>query len=200
MSPDDAKAHHGQERPWFRKKRFALPSAVIIVFGIIMVTTGGNDAGFFRSITNAVQPTASGSPTAPPATAVMGKSVRDGKFAFVVTSMERPGRSFTDRLGSRQNAQGIFVIVRIDVTNIGYEARTLTATDQFLVDDSGQRFGTSSAISSLAGAERIFVEKINPGHTVRGAPLLFDVPAGTTIASIELHNSLSSTGVKVRLS
>jgi len=117
-----------------------------------------------------------------------------------VTSVHRPSKTLTDRLGATDTAEGVYVIVRVDVTNIGYEARTLSATDQFLVDDSGQRFGTSSATSSLAGAETIFLEKINPGHTVRDAPLLFDVPAGTTIASIELHNSLSSTGVKVRLS
>jgi hypothetical protein len=66
--------------------------------------------------------------------------------------------------------------------------------------DKGQRFGISSAISSLAGAETISLGKINPGHTVKDAPLPFDVPAETTIAGIELHSSLSSTGVKVRLS
>jgi hypothetical protein len=35
---------------------------------------------------------------------------------------------------------------------------------------------------------------------VNYVPLLFDVPAGTVVASIELHDSLSSTGVKVKLS
>jgi len=78
--------------------------------------------------------------------------------------------------------------------------RTLTATDQYLAGNKGQRFATSSAISSLAGAETIFAEKINPGHTVHDAPVLFDVPPGTTIASIELHDSVSSKGVKVALS
>ena len=40
---------------------------------------------------------------------------------------------------------------------------------------------------------------INPGSTVIGAALLFDVPLGTRIASIELHASMSSTGVQVTL-
>lgn len=138
--------------------------------------------------------------TAKPATANMGKSVRDGKFSFVVTSAEQPSKSFTDRFGTRQSAQGEFVIVRVNVTNIGYDARTLTATDLYLVDEAGQRFATSSAISSLAGAEAIFSHKINPGHTVNNAPVLFDVAPGTVIASIELHDSMTSTGVRVRLS
>lgn len=193
------KARVRAEPWWFARKRVALPSAVVIVFGIIMVTTGGNGTGFFRTVTSAAQQTVGTSPTIRPATAVLGKSVRDGKFAFTVTSMERPAKSFTDRFGSTQTAQGVFVVVRMDVTNIGYEARTLTATDLYLVDHQGQRYATSSAISSLAGAETIFYEKINPGHTVRFAPVLFDVAPGTEIASIELHDSLSSTGVRVRL-
>jgi Domain of unknown function (DUF4352) len=187
------------ERWWFARKRVTLPSAVVIVFGIIMATTGGNDTGFFRSVTNAAQQTVGDSPTIRPATAVLGKSVRDGKFAFTVTSMEQPAKSFTDRFGTTQTAQGVFVVVRMDVTNIGYEARTLTATDLYLVDHQGQRYATSSAISSLAGAETIFYEKINPGHTVSFAPVLFDVAPGTEIASIELHDSMSSTGVRVKL-
>lgn len=54
--------------------------------------------------------------------------------------------------------------------------------------------------SSLAGAETIFHDTINPGRTVNNAPVLFDVEAGTVIASIELHDSMTSTGVRVRLS
>jgi len=116
-----------------------------------------------------------------------------------VASMGQPSATLTDRLGATQTAQGVFVIVRVDVTNIGYEARTLTATDQFLVSDLGQRFATSAATTSLPGAEEILLEKINPGSTVNNAPLLFDVPPGTSIASVELHDSPSSVGVKVSL-
>ena len=45
----------------------------------------------------------------------------------------------------------------------------------------------------------IFRQKVNPGSTVNDVPLLFDVPAGTSIADVELHGSLSSAGVKVTL-
>jgi Domain of unknown function (DUF4352) len=160
---------------------------------------GGHDPRIFDFTTSAVESKAEGATKVTPADATIGESVRDGRFAFTVTAVQRPSKTLTDRLGATETAEGAYVIVRVSVTNIGYEARTLTVTDQFLVDNKGQRFGTSSAISSLAGAETIFLEKINPGHTVHDAPLLFDVPAGTTIGSIELHDSLSSTGVKVGL-
>lgn len=164
------KAHRKATRPWFTRRRIALPSRADSATKVTPVTT------------------------------TIGESIRDGRFVFTVTSVHRPSKTLTDRLGATETAEGAYVIVRVNVANIGGEARTLTATEQFLLDDNGQRFGTSSAISSLAGAETIFLGKINPGHTVKDAPLLFDVPAGTTIASIELHGSLSSTGVKVRLS
>jgi hypothetical protein len=142
------------ERWWFAKKRFAFPSAVIIVFGIIMITTGGNDAGFFRSVTDAAQQATGSYPSIRPATAVMGKSVRDGKFAFTVTSLERPTKRFTDRFGTTQTAQGVFVIVRIDVTNIGYEPRTLAATDLYLLDDQLRDLVSGGRRDDLRGQDQ----------------------------------------------
>src|ERR1019366_6391313 len=109
-------------------------------------------------------------------------------------------KTLTDRLGATQTAEGMFVIIRVNVTNIGYEPRTLAATGQFLATAKGQRFATSSAISSLKGAETIFLDKIDPGQTVDDVPMLFDVPPGTTFASIDLHGSLFSIGVTVKLS
>ena len=201
MSPTDGAtetAYNEATRPWFKKKRFALPSAASLLFLIIMISTGGNDPRTFDFTTGAPESHVEGATNAP-ASATIGQSVRDGKFAFIVTSLQPPNRSLTNRLGTRETAQGEFVIVRVDVTNIGYEARTLTATDQFLISDKGQRFATSAATLSLAGSEEIFLKKINPGHTVNGASLLFDVPAGTTVAGVELHDSASSPGVTVKL-
>ena len=205
-SPGDAVAQASEEkasvraiRAWYQRKRIAVPSAVFLVFLIIMVSTGGNDPGFLKSSKDAV---ASGvrSVTSPtPVIGTLGQSVRDGKFSFVVTSRQEPGKTITDRLGHTQTAQGEFVIVRVSVANIGYEARTLNATDQFLINDKGQRYATSSAVSVLRGTEMIFQQRINPGSTVNDVPLLFDVPAGTSIADVELHGSLSSAGVKVTL-
>jgi hypothetical protein len=129
----------------------------------------------------------------------MGQSVRDGKFAFMVTAMPTPVKSFTDRFGVKQSAQGIFVTVRINVSNIGYDARSLHPTDLFLIDNEGKRFATSSAILTVSGAETIFLNTINPGQSVKNAPVLFDVAPGTVLASIELHDSATSKGVQVRL-
>jgi hypothetical protein len=186
-------------RPWFKRKRFAVPSAVIGVFAFIMITTGGNDSGLFRAVTHAAAPTSEVSLRPPPATATIGQSVRDGRFAFMVTGVQGPSKSLTDRFGKKQSAQGIFIIVRVNVSNIGYESRSLSATDLFLVDATGRRFATSSAISAMPGADAVFLHKINPGQSVTNAPVLFDVAPGTVATSIELHDSMTSRGVQVRL-
>jgi biotin carboxyl carrier protein len=192
------RAEPGRRRPWFKKKRVALPSAVLLVFLLIMLSTGGNDPRVFDFTSTPLQSRTEG-PVSPPATATVGQSVRDGQLSFIVTAMQQPTKVFADRLGTLQTAQGEFILVRLSVTNIGYEPRTVTATDQFLISNQGQRFATSAAISSVQGSEKVLLQKINPGNTVYDVPLLFDVAAGSTIASIELHDTISSAGVKVKL-
>jgi hypothetical protein len=43
-----------------------------------------------------------------------------------------------------------------------------------------------------------FITPINPGNSVVGT-LVFDVPVGSTLSSIELHDSAFSDGVSVQL-
>jgi hypothetical protein len=98
-----------------------------------------------------------------------------------------------------EEAQGQFVIVRLTVTNVGDEARTLDSSSQYLYDAEGRKYETSSAIFTLPDFDKAFLENINPGNTVTDAPLLYDVPDGFVPASIELHDSLFSGGVTVAL-
>lgn len=159
---------------------------------------GYNNMGTFSSATG-TQSSIESTGNARPGAASIGKTIRDGTFAFTVTSVQRPGRTLANRSGTTQTAQGEFVIVRVTVANVGGQAQGLTATDQIAVNDAGQRFAPSAAITSLPDAGAILSTNINPGSTVNGAPLLYDVPPGTRIASIELHDRASSTGVRVAL-
>ena len=193
-----------RQMPWSRKKRFAFPSAVLLALLIIMISTGGNDPGIFDRTTSELESQAEMANQTEMANqspaATIGQSVRDGAFSFVVTSVDQPVKTITSRLGTTEAAQGVFVIVRVSVTNIGYEPRTLTVTDQFFISEQGQRFATSPAIWSLPGTAVAFMKKVNPGHTVNDASIILYVHSGTRIARIELHDSGSSEGVKVNLS
>lgn len=133
-----------------------------------------------------------------PAAPGIGASVTDGEFTFVVTGVERPGTTIGEEPFA-ETAQGEFVIVRVDVSNTGDEARSFSSSNQYLYDDQGRKFETTSAIFALPDADKAFLEDINPGNSVTGAPLVFDVPAGAVLDRIELHDVFYSEGVAVNL-
>jgi hypothetical protein len=105
-SPKDAKAQAKAEkayrratRPWFKKKRFILPLAVVLLIAIFAATSGGDDAG--SDPTTSSQSGAKGDTEAAKGAAV-GDKVRDGKFEFVVTKVERPGKSLPTAFGTEE--------------------------------------------------------------------------------------------------
>jgi hypothetical protein len=214
QSPQDAKAmakaekaYRKASRPWFKKKRFILPIALVVLVALLQMTSGGDDAATTGAGTGAAAADSGSAKKAAKKPAKVAKSapgvgdsVRDGKFEFVVTDVERAGKTIPAAFGAKETAQGEFVIVHVNVKNIGDEAQTLDTTGQKLINDKGQEFEPSSAIFALEGADKFFLEKINPGNKVTDAPLLFDVAPGTKLTSIELHDSMFSSGVTVTLS
>ena len=178
--------------PWFKKKLFVLSLALAVVMMILWVANRVGDIGTSNS-----QPTVS---SAAKASAVkMGTKARDGKFEFIVTGVERPGKTLAGKTGKTLTARGEFVIVRVNVTNIGKAAQTPSCSCQLLSDDKGQKFRPSAAILSTKEALK-FVQLIEPGETVKGVLVLFDVAPGTKVVNIELHDTPLSPGVKVKLS
>jgi hypothetical protein len=128
----------------------------------------------------------------------IGVPVTDGEFTFTVDSVERIGRT----VGSEwvnETAQGEFVLVRVTVTNTGDEPRQLAADAQALYDVEGRRFAGGSGLFLLEDAGQSFFRTVNPGNTVTGAPVLYDVPVGVELDRIELHDTYWSPGVTVSL-
>lgn len=146
----------------------------------------------------AAEPSSEAPEPVAPEVAAVGTPVRDGKFEFTVTGVERVGTEIGPQY-LRETAQGEFVVVRVNVTNIGDEARMLDSQSQVLFDNQGRKHSPSSAIFVLEDFNKAFLENINPGNSVQGAPILFDVPPGTALDRIELHDSMFSGGVDVSL-
>jgi Domain of unknown function (DUF4352) len=179
--------------PWFKKKLFILSLALVAL--MMMILWAANRRGDIG--TSNSQPTVSSA--AKSQVVGMGTKVRDGKFEFIVTGVESPGKTLAGKTGKTLTAQGEFVIVRVNVTNIGKEALTPNCACQLLSDSTGQKFKPSSAILSTKEALK-FVQLIEPGQTVKGVLVLFDVAPGTKVVNIELHDTPLSPGVKVKLS
>ncbi|MFL6053036.1 MAG: DUF4352 domain-containing protein [Actinoallomurus sp.] len=120
------------------------------------------------------------------------------KFAFTVTKIKKGVRRVGDQYVGR-TAQGQFILVYVTAVNIGDEARTFDSGSQKLTDAGGRQFDADTqAIIALGDESKAFLEDINPGNGVHGI-LVFDVPAGVSLKSLELHDSPFSGGVTVPL-
>lgn len=96
-------------------------------------------------------------------------------------------------------AQGEFVLVTVKVENIGKEAQMFDGSNQYIYDAQGRKFEASSEAEVYMGDEaNSFLNDINPGNTVTGV-VVFDIPKGTKLAKIELHDSAFSGGIDVSL-
>ena len=127
----------------------------------------------------------------------IGTAVRDGKFQFTVTGTKTASQVGDQYLNKK--AQGQFLLVSVTVANIGDKAQMFDSSSQKLYDTAGREYSADAAAGIYLGeAGKSFLEQINPGNSVKGT-VVFDVPAGTKLDKIELHDSMFSGGVDVKL-
>lgn len=128
----------------------------------------------------------------------LGKPAKDGKFEFTVTGQKCGAESVGGEFG--QKAQGQFCIVDVRVRNVGTSAEVFNDSSQKGYDAKGVEYSVDSGAGIYANKDSsTFLEQINPGNTVRGK-LVFDMPAGSKLASVVVHESMFTAGVKVPLS
>jgi hypothetical protein len=132
------------------------------------------------------------------ATGQMNKPAVDGKFQFTVTAMHCGVASVgPDDFGHQ--AQGEFCLVNVQVKNVGKSAEVFNDFSQKGYDAAGTEFSADSGAGIYVNKDSsTFLESINPGNTVKGS-LVFDVPKGSKLASVVLHESEFTAGVKVPL-
>lgn len=148
-------------------------------------------------------PSAKGKATAKPKPAEkkqpgIGDAVRDGKFEFVVKGLDCKKTTIGGEFLNK-TAQGKFCVVTVSVKNIGDKAQTFTGSNQKAYDITGAQFENDGAAEIYANDNaQTFLNDINPGNQATGK-IVFDVPKGTVLTEIELHDSFWSGGVKVTL-
>ncbi|MFE2999079.1 DUF4352 domain-containing protein [Nocardia sp. NPDC059246] len=124
----------------------------------------------------------------------VGSTVRDGKFSFVVTRIDPPVGSVGTNEFLKKGAQGEYVLVYLDITNIGDKTQTYLGENQKLVNDQGKLFSNDTAAELNLNTN--VASDVNPGNKI-SVILAFDVPKGTVPAAVELHDSAFSGGVRV---
>lgn len=144
---------------------------------------------------SAIEPTARQDTGPREPQAAVGEEVRDGSFSFVVTGVERlDAVSHPEHPEIEKAAQGEFVIVHMTATNIGVDPQKFFVSFDTLSDGTAVFKSDDEAWLYLGNTPA----DLNPGDRVDTA-VVFDVPKGTEVKSIELHDGLSSDGVTVGL-
>ena len=82
--------------------------------------------------------------------------------------------------------------------SIGDEAQPMFASNQYLFDSKNRKFSADGEASFCDESSQLLFEEINPGNAIKGN-VFFDVPKGTTLEKLELHDSMFSGGVEVNL-
>jgi hypothetical protein len=124
----------------------------------------------------------------------IGQPVKDGSFTFVVHSVKCGLTTSGGSLPSEP--QGEFCAVNLTVTNHGNKAQPFSALEVkgFI---GASKYEADPGASVLANPSTdTFLNSINPGNSIK-AIVLFDVPAGTQLDTVELHDSLFSAGTSV---
>lgn len=196
---------HGQPYPQtviVQKKGGGCLKALLIGAAVLMGLTvlgtvlkgGGGDTQV--SLTNTPGRTSEAAKPEKPQAPGLGDVVKDGKFAFKVTKVEK-GLSQVGEGFTVSKAQGQYVLIHLTVKNIGDEAQMFTDSAQKLIDTKGRQFDADSGAAALGlDGSNAFLNNINPGNSVKGI-LLFDVPKNITLKAVELHDSVFSGGVTV---
>jgi hypothetical protein len=125
-------------------------------------------------------------------TAAKGDPVSDGQFRFVVTDFSKAS------LQGDPPPMGQYVIAVVTVTNTGNEPRSFLVQNQKLIDVAGREYAGADMAADELHHQLTTVLKMNSGLSLT-ARMRFDVPKGTKMMAIELHESASSAGAKVSL-
>jgi hypothetical protein len=145
--------------------------------------------------TTAIETTAADVAKADMPAAVLGEEVRDGDFSITVTGVQRADTvSSPEHPDVEKVAQGEFVLVQLTVTNVGAEPQTYAVSFNTLSDGATRYQSDDEAWLYLGNLP----PTLNPGDSV-DTVVVFDVPRGTEVRSIELHNGPAASGVMVVL-
>lgn len=168
------------------------------MIGVIAQAAGGGG----KSDTNNASSDGSGvtkSEDKPATVAKLNEAARDGKFEFVVKSVECGKTTIGTNQYLTKNAQGQFCLMTINVKNIGNEAQGFFGSNQKLLNAQNQQYAADDAAGVYVDQNySTLFSNINPGNSVEGV-VVFDIPKDQTPVTAELHDSSFSNGVKVDL-
>lgn len=174
------------KKPFYKKVWFW---ALVVIVLIIAVNIGGEDTGTTDTASDDSSKEETTETSAPVKTepkeevkvAGIGEVVKVGDVEFIVN-----GTSTSKNVGGEygENAQGTFLLVDVEVKNVGTEAIT-TDTSFFTLKSGEKTFDADAGASIFANSDtNFFLEQVNPDLSAKGV-VVFDV-SDEVIANKEL--------------
>ena len=185
------------KKAWY-KRWWAITLFIIIGLTILGNLFGGNDSSPTPSNSN-VQTNSQQqitTKTEEVKTYSIGDSIQAGDFTWKITKSSTATEIGEDLAGTffGEKADGIFIILDVEVENTGKSAKYLMDSYLKLVDEQGREFSPNSvaAIYLKPQGSALMFEQVNPGITKKGK-IVFDVPAGLKVANIRISSNLVSS-------
>ena len=122
----------------------------------------------------------------------LNQPVRDGTFEFVVSDVKTATSWYAAGCDTPSMPRGQWVIATMTVRNIGKEPEFFDMQDQELFDAAGRKYAADTRAARSMNNEA--KPHLDPGFitTVR---VPFDVPPGTALDRVELHQPVFSGGL-----
>lgn len=128
----------------------------------------------------------------------IGDSIKAGDFTWKITKVSTASQIGEDVYGTffGEKADGVFVILDVEVSNTGNSAKYLMDSFVKLVDEQDREFSpsTSAAIYLKPEGSALMFEQINPGITKKGK-IVYDVPQGLKVANLRISSNLLESSV-----
>jgi hypothetical protein len=183
-----AKAYAKATRPWYKKKRFVVPIA-LVVLAMVGSGLGGEEAGpTVTETANAEAPAGAKDKSGKPDDSNDSAGAEQGSQespAKIGQAVELEGTRYTvtnvktsDSLGSsfmKEKADGIFVVVNMTIENLKDESKIFVDSAAEFAASDGTTYTTDSDAAFIADDTLILTE-MHPDLPTKGT-LIFDVPS-----------------------
>ena len=166
-----AQAYAKAQRPWWKKKRFIIPLGLVLLIALISAGSGGGDNnGAGSGGGNATKSSGGGNGTS----GRVGQALTNAGTTYKVTSARTTKTIGDPDLGGAR-ADGIFVVVSLQLTNNKNETKTFTDASAKLKTSDGKEYETSDKTPLAFGDQALLLKDIQPDLTTRGK-LAFEIP------------------------
>lgn len=192
-----AKAYAKAQRPWYKKKRWIFSLGLILL--VVAVSAGSSGTGTDTSET-ASSGNGGGSSEEKDdgKSGKVGQPLKNAGTTYEVTNVETTTEIGDPDLGGAR-ADGMFVVVDLELTNNKDETKTFTESSAKIETSDGKKYETSDKTVIAFGDESLLLKDIQPDLTAKGK-LAFDLPPNKTSGSTLVIEDLFGSGeIKVDL-